>query len=95
MYSNNNNIISGNTANYNDVGIRIHYSNSNTVSGNTLIGNDVCIVEYNCEENIFENNDCGKGSRISFESIIVISSISGGAVIGVVTILLIRSKRKK
>jgi len=90
------NNISGNTANYNHYGICLNGtinggSDYNIVSGNTLIGNDICFVEDNCEGNIFENNDCG----ISFEMILLISIISGGAMVGVVTILLIRHKRKR
>ncbi|MBA7475044.1 hypothetical protein ES707_10408 [subsurface metagenome] len=53
------NTISGNTANDNKRGIYLHCSRYNTISGNTFLGNDECIVEENCEGNIFENNDCG------------------------------------
>ncbi|MBA7484748.1 hypothetical protein ES707_20278 [subsurface metagenome] len=90
------NTISGNIANNNnESGIHLWYSDYNTVSGNTLLGNDECIVEDNCEGNIFENNDCGEGDGISFELIIFISVISGAALVTVVTIFLIRHKRKR
>jgi hypothetical protein len=59
------------------------------------LGNDVCIVESSCEGNLFENNDCGEGDGIPIELIIIISSISGGAVIGIATFLLIRRKKKR
>jgi parallel beta-helix repeat protein len=88
------NIISGNTANNNSHGIYLWLSDYNTVSGNTLLGNDECIVERNCEGNIFENNDCGEGDGIPLELIVLISVFCGCAVIGVVTVLLIRTKRK-
>jgi len=59
FYCNNNNI-SGNIANYNkEHGIYLYYSNNNLISGNTLIGNDECWKEEYCENNSFENNDCG------------------------------------
>jgi hypothetical protein len=70
-------------------------SHSNIISRNTLLGNDKCIIESSCEGNLFENNDCGEGDGIPIELIIIISSISGGAVIGVAVLLLIRRKRKK
>ncbi len=86
------NKISGNTANANTIGIFFLASNNNYISGNTLLGNDECIVEKSgCEGNVFENNDCG----IPLVLIILISSISGGAVIGIVTFLLLRRKRKR
>jgi len=86
------NIVSGNIASNNVYGIHLGYSDYNNITGNALIGNDECIVEDNCEGNIFENNDCGEGDGISFEIIILISVISGGAVI-VVTGILIRKRR--
>ncbi len=89
------NTITGNTAKLGGVGITLHNSNYNIVSGNTLLGNYECIVEDNCEGNIFENNDCGESNGIPFELIILISVISGGAAIGVATLLLIRRKRKR
>jgi len=55
---------------------------------------NVCISEY-CQQNTFENIDCGIGDGIPFELIILISVISGGAVIGVGTLLLIIRKRKR
>ncbi|MEE9376470.1 MAG: right-handed parallel beta-helix repeat-containing protein [Candidatus Lokiarchaeia archaeon] len=53
------NTISNNTANYNEGGIFLWESDFNTISGNTLIGNQKCWEEVDCDENIFENNDCG------------------------------------
>ena len=94
------NTISGNTANYNKDGMFLcDYSDYNTVSGNILLENDECIVEENCQGNEFsDNGSCTYGQAdggIPIELIILISSISGGAVIGVATLLLIRRKRKK
>ena len=91
-----NNTISENTANYNTNGIYLFNSDSNIFSLNTLIGNDVCIYEdILCDFNVFENNECGEEDGIPFELIILISVISGGAVIGVVILLLIIRKRKR
>jgi len=88
------NNISGNTANNNCKGIHLQGSDYNMVSGNVLMGNDECIVEeMGCEGNVFKNNNCGEGGRFPIELIILISIISGGAVIGIATILLIRHKR--
>ncbi|MHA1241320.1 MAG: NosD domain-containing protein [Promethearchaeota archaeon] len=89
-FSNYNNV-SGNTAN----GIQLIDSDYNTVSGN-----DACWVEIgdNCDGNIFiDNEHCPppNGDEIPFELIILISVISGGAVIGVATLLLIIRKRKR
>ena len=89
------NIISGNTANNNSRGIYLWLSDYNTISGNILLGNNECIVERNCEGNVFENNDCGEGDGIPLELIVLISVFCGCAVIGVVTVLLIRTKRKR
>ena len=97
----NNNIISGNNASNNECGIYLYHSNYNTISGNTFLGNDECCVEENCQGNIFSDNGsctCGEDDGISDELIILIiliSSISGGAVIGVATLLLIKRKRKR
>jgi len=49
-----------NTINYNHNGIFLSESDSNIISGNTLSGNDICWEEYDCEGNVFENNDCGE-----------------------------------
>ena len=59
------------------------------------IGNSDCIIEIDCEGNILQNNDCVADDGIPIEMIILISSISGGAVIGVTAILLIIRKRKR
>jgi parallel beta-helix repeat protein len=81
------NIISGNTANNNKYGIYLWKSDYNTVRGNTFLGNDECIKEVDCRDNIFENNDCG--------IIFLILIISGVAIVGIVTILLIKHIRKR
>jgi len=58
----NNNTLSGNTANYNRYGIYLSRSSSNTVSGNNLMGNDECIVEEDCQGNVFrDNGSCSYG----------------------------------
>ncbi len=100
IYHSDFNTVSGNTINDNINGIYLDNSRYNTVSGNTLIGNNECIVEENCQGNTFsDNGDCtygqGNGGGIPIELIILISVISGGALIGVATILLIRRKRKR
>ena len=101
LYDSSHNIISVNTANNNEYGVYLYKSNYNNVSGNTLVGNYICWDEIDCEGNIFENNDCGEGDGqdedggIPIEVIVIISVISGGAVIGVATLLLIRRKRKR
>ena len=58
LIESNYNTISGNTANYNQWGIVLYISSYNTISGNNLIGNDECIVEFNCQGNKVEDNDC-------------------------------------
>ena len=88
------NTISGNTANNNENGIYLWDSDHNVISGNILIGNDLCINEIYCVGNTITNNNCGE-EGIPFELIILISVISGGAAIGVATLLLIRRKRKR
>ncbi|MFX1501316.1 MAG: nitrous oxide reductase family maturation protein NosD, partial [Promethearchaeota archaeon] len=57
-YTNNNTVLR-NIVKENYIGIYLRESNYNNVSGNILIGNDECITEFECEGNIFENNDCG------------------------------------
>jgi len=101
------NLIKANTINSNDIGIYLfgHHmsraSNNNTVIDNILIGNNLCFFEGDdCTGNIFKNNYCAeaplKGTgRIPFELIILISIISGGAVIGVATLLLLIRKRRR
>jgi len=101
------NLIKANTINSNDIGIYLfgHHmsraSNNNTVIDNILIGNNLCFFEGDdCTGNIFKNNYCAeaplKGTgRIPFELIILISIISGGAVIGVATLLFLIRKRKR
>jgi parallel beta-helix repeat protein len=99
LLSSDNNYILENTANNNHYGVYLENSNYNSVSGNILLENDECIVEENCHGNKFsDNGDCtyGQGNGgIPIELIILISVISGGAVIGVSTLLLIRHKRKR
>ena len=99
LYYSDFNTVSGNTANDNINGIYLFRSNYNTISGNTLIGNNECIFEENCIGNTFSNNgDCtyGQGdSGVPIELIILVSVISGGAVIGVATLLLLIRKRKR
>jgi parallel beta-helix repeat protein len=58
LYTSSYNTISRNTANYNQWGIYLLFSNYNTISGNNLIGNDECIVEFNCQGNLIQDNDC-------------------------------------
>jgi len=99
LYFSDYNTVSGNTANNNSFyGIYLFRSRSNTISGNILIGNNECIYEENCIGNTFsDNGDCmyGQGSSgVPIELIILVSVISGGAVIGVVVLLLIRRTRK-
>ena len=92
------NNISENNASNNEYGIYLSHSDYNTISGNTLLGNDECCVEENCQGNMFSDNGsciCVEVDGISLELIILISSISGGAVIGVATLLLIKRKRKR
>jgi len=87
------NTISGNTA---SDGIGLEDSDYNIVSGN-----DACWVEIgeDCDGNVFSDNNgpcpSPEGEQIPIELIILISVISGGAVIGVTTFLLIRQKMKR
>ncbi|MFX1402798.1 MAG: nitrous oxide reductase family maturation protein NosD [Promethearchaeota archaeon] len=94
-HSNYNNITENNANNNNKHGIELIHSDYNIVGGNTLLGNlNSCIYEENCEGNIFENNVCKIVQRIPFELIILGSIIGAGALIGVVSVVLIRRKRK-
>ena len=52
------NNIKNNTINRNSLGILLDQSNNNTVSENTLIDNEYCIFEFECLDNIIENNNC-------------------------------------
>jgi len=54
----NDNIISNNTINYNDIGIYLKQSDDNSIINNVLLGNIQCIVEYQCTNNI-QDNQCG------------------------------------
>ena len=58
LYVSSYNTILGNTANNNEWGINLYFSSYSTISGNILIGNDECIVEDNCRDNKFKDNDC-------------------------------------
>jgi len=58
--------------------------------------NDECMVEDEyCEKNKFKDNKYCNYGEITNEWIILISVISSGAVIGVVTLVIIRRKRKR
>lgn len=88
LYDSDYNIVSGNTA----TRIALEASDYNIVTGN-----DACCGEVGevCQGNIFsDNGPCPKEDNFTIELIILISIISGGALIGVTTILLIRHKRK-
>jgi len=91
FHKSNDNKISENNINANDVGIKLSDSHSNSILNNKLFDNKECILEENCEYNIFENNDCGEGDGL----------ISGynlffllGFLFVVATLLLIRRRRK-
>ncbi len=86
-----NSTILGNIANYNHVGIRLEGTNNNIISGNTLIGNDECIVEENCQGNIFKDNDCTLTPSLNYLPSILIISI---AIIGV-SVFIIYQNRKR
>jgi len=85
------NNIMGNIASANNIsGIYLSSSDNNIVSGNTLLGNRECIIEENCEGNVFENNDCGNGDR-------VISGYDLFFLLGILSVvaILISKKKKK
>ena len=58
------NIISGNIANNNEYGLYLFFSDDNIISRNTLLGNDECIIEEECEGNVFSNNKCNQDQNI-------------------------------
>ncbi|MFX0083210.1 MAG: nitrous oxide reductase family maturation protein NosD [Candidatus Hodarchaeota archaeon] len=91
LFASDYNTISGNTASYR---IILDESDYNTISGN-----EACWEERgDCEGNVFSDNNgpCPPPKEgIPIELIILISVLSGGAVIGLTTILLIRHKRKR
>ena len=82
-----NNTVLENTAKDNYCGIYLRRSKHNNVSGNTLIGNDYCIIEEECEGNIFENNYCDIEPVISGYNVYLL--------IGVISVLLVSIMRKK
>ena len=85
-----NNIILENFAKENYIGIYIRRSNYNNISGNFLIGNDKCIIEVECEGNIFENNYCDIEPAILGYNIFLII-----AIISAVSLIIISKKLKK
>ncbi|MFX1407057.1 MAG: nitrous oxide reductase family maturation protein NosD [Promethearchaeota archaeon] len=90
LLASNYNTISRNTASWR---IILDDSDYNIVSGN-----DACWEERgDCEGNVFSDNNgpCPKGDDFPVELIVLISVISGGAVIGIAAFLLIRRKRKR
>jgi len=87
------NIISGNTANYNRYGVYLYKGYFNIVSGNILIGNNECIFEQECEENVFENNNCVE-AEIPFMIIIAIIYTVGGIGLAVVIIVLLLKRTR-
>jgi len=97
LVNSNNNQVTGNTANNNGhCGIYLYLeSNNNIITGNTLVGNEICIQEYICNGNRFwDNVGCTYGLEIFFELIIWISIIGGVAIV-MVTLYIIRRKRKR
>jgi len=62
-YCDNNNIIN-NTIIRNNLGIMLYQSNYNTISENTLIENGWCILEFECIDNIIENNNCSLDTKL-------------------------------
>ena len=87
------NTISKNRICFNEYGIFLSDSEYNTVSHNIFIKNDICVFEEECIGNIFEHNYCFKDS--SFELNILVTSISGGAMLGVTLLLVIQKRKKK
>jgi len=87
------NIISGNIANYNQVGIRLEGTDNNIISGNTLIGNDKCIVEIDCRGNEFKDNEGCRYPNTSLEyfPIILIISIP---ILGVSVFMIYKNGKK-
>jgi len=81
-------------SNYNQIGVYLNSSDVNSISGNIFLENDKCIAEENCQGNAFgDNGDCTYGESEdgggnAMDLIILISVISGGAVIVMATLLL-------
>jgi parallel beta-helix repeat protein len=74
-YSTNNTIMENTANNNNNYGISLLKSDYNIVSGNLLIGNDICIIEIDCEGNIFKDNECTITPSLAYYPIILIISI--------------------
>ena len=92
LHYSNNNTITGNTANNNDnCGIRLLNSNYNIVSGNVLMGNYICILETDCEGNIFKNNDCTLTLSLNYLPNILVISIT---IVGI-SVFIIYQNRKR
>ena len=87
--SSNNNTISNNIIKDQPYGLTLAISDYNIIIGNKIIGNDYCIDEYDCEGNIFENNDCGgKPTVPGYNLIFIFSTLS------IVSILIIMKMKK-
>ncbi|MFW9938446.1 MAG: right-handed parallel beta-helix repeat-containing protein [Candidatus Thorarchaeota archaeon] len=72
------NIISSNTANNNGKGVYLLDANNNQILNNNLIGNEVCWEELDCEDNVFENNECARPLLIpAFSIFIIIGTVAG------------------
>lgn len=65
-----NNIISGNTVDNAYYGIHLYASNNSIIRSNLLVDNTECIVEQNCENNIFESNSCTTTIKYLFVEIL-------------------------
>ena len=58
------NLIKNNTINRNNLGILLYdKSNRNNVTENKLKENGLCIFEYECTDNLIENNDCSGSTK--------------------------------
>jgi parallel beta-helix repeat protein len=89
------NEIKNNVAKYNFYGIYLHYCEYSTVSGNTLMQNEVCIIEDNCQGNVFSNNNGCTYGELPVEMIFNILIAAGGIIIVLVIVLTNTPKRKR
>ncbi|MFW9999623.1 MAG: right-handed parallel beta-helix repeat-containing protein [Candidatus Hermodarchaeota archaeon] len=101
LYQSDNNNILNNNVSYNGAnGLFLSQSDTNLIAGNSFIDNKICIVEINCQGNIFENNYCeeqpSNGSKDSGNNLIILIAIlSFVALFGTISIIVILLYKKQ
>lgn len=91
-----NNRIFKNTASNNNIGINLISSNFTLVIGNFLSGNVHCIIEENCEDNVFVDNQCVfVDNQFDMIFIVLLSILGLSLVANIALLIFILKKRTK